>query len=185
MRLMAGYKPFLFLALMVAGCAANPLLMRFNATLNAQDSATLALEQWCAAQRIASPARIEAHSVDDAASSPATPAIRAALGVNADEPVRVRHVLLRCGDVLLSDAHNWYVPARLTPAMNTTLDTTHVPFGKVVAPIGLHRVALTGPAPAACPAGTIRHDRAVLHRDDGVAYSLVSECYTRANLTGR
>ena len=95
----------------------------------------------------ADPARIEAHSIDDAASSPAGPAI------------------------FLAVAAPWFI-----------LDTTRVPFGKVVAPIGLHRVALPGPAPAACPAGTIRHDRAVLHRDDGLAYSLVSECYTRANL---
>jgi len=179
---MAGSKAWLWLALCLGGCAADPLLTRFNATMNAQDSATLGLERWCAARGIAHPARIEAHGIDDAASSPAGPAIRAALGVDAKEPVRVRHVRLQCGGAVLSDAYNWYVPARLTPAMNTALDTTRVPFGKVVAPIGLHRVALAGPAPAACPAGTIRHDRAVLHRDDGLAYSLVSECYTRANL---
>lgn len=172
-------------ALMVAGCAGNARLTAFRQTLARHDSATVALEQWCAAAHIAVRAHIEAVTQDDAAAVPASPAIRAALGIGSDEPVRARHVLLSCGGTVLSDARNWYVPARLTPDMNRTLDATRVPFGKVVAPLGLHRHALAGPAPAPCPAGTIQHNTAVLRRDDGVAYSLVSECYTRANIEPR
>jgi hypothetical protein len=41
-------------------------------------------------------------------------------------------VQLWCGDRLLSEADNWYVPSRLTPAMNTALETTDTPFGKAV-----------------------------------------------------
>jgi len=71
--------------------------------------------------------------------------------------------------------------------MNRTLDTTRVPFGKAVAPLGLHRRALPVGAlsPAPCPADSIQHDTAVLRRDDGLPYSLVSECYTRANIAPR
>ena len=168
---------------LLAGCAGDTTLGRFRQTLAAHESATLALEQWCAARHFADPARVEAGQRPDGPTRPATAAIRAALEVGADEPVRVRHVALSCGGRVLSDAWNWYVPARLTPEMNRALDTTRTPFGKVVAPIGLHRQPLSAD-PAPCPAGTIHHVTAVLHRDDGAAYSLVSECYTRANTAG-
>jgi chorismate-pyruvate lyase len=170
-------------AALLAGCTHDQTLTRFRANLAAQDSATVALEHWCAARAIATPAHIEATTRDDAAAAPATAAIRAAVEVGPDEPVRVRHVLLSCGGIVLSDARNWYVPARLTPDMNRMLDASRVPFGKVVAPLGLHRRAWRKRSPASCPAGTILHNTAVLRRDNGLAYSLVSECYTRANIS--
>ncbi|WP_420381708.1 hypothetical protein [Novosphingobium sp.] len=169
---------------LAAGCARDTALIDFRHELAAHDSATLALEVWCARAGIANPAHVDAANQDDADALPATPAIRAMLAVGAGEPVRVRHVLLSCGGVVLSDARNWYVPGRLTPAMNQTLETTRMPFGKVVVSLGLHRHYLTS-SPASCPAGTIQHNTAVLRRDDGVAYSLVSECYTRANIARR
>lgn len=52
------------------------------------------------------------------------------------EPLGFRRVQLFCGDLLLSEADNWYVPARLTAAMNRRLATTDVPFGRVVRPLG-------------------------------------------------
>jgi len=176
------------LLILTSACASDTATLdQFRQTLVSHDSATLALEQWCARRGIMAPAHIQALAMDDAASSPATPAIRTALQVSGAEPVRVRHVRLTCADIVLSDALNWYVPARLTPAMNVTLDTTRTPFGKVVAPLGLHRQPLPPgtPSPAACPARTIHHETAVLRRDDGVAYSLVSECYTRDNIAPR
>ena len=175
------------LGVMVTGCAADTMLARFRRTLASHDSATLALEQWCEQRGIMNPARIEAQQRDDAGAIPATMAIRAALQVGPDDAVRVRHVQLACAGTVLSDARNWYVPARLTPEMNRTLDTTRTPFGKVVALLGLHRQPLAPgtPSPAACPADTIHHETAVLHRNDGIAYSLVSECYTRANINRR
>jgi chorismate-pyruvate lyase len=110
--------------------------------------------------------------------------VRKALGVTADEPVAYRHVRLACGGTVLSDARNWYVPARLTPAMNRTLETTDTPFGKVVMPLGFRRERLEarrGRA-AECPAGTVLSHRALLRVEGGAAISLVVECYTRANL---
>lgn len=172
--------------LLLAACAAPPApdhLPAFEATLAAQDSATAALAQWCAARHIASPATIRAVTVagpDHAA----TPAVRTALGVNADEPLAYRHVRLACGDVVLSDAQNWYVPARLTAEMNRTLQTTQTPFGSVVAPLRFRRergAAQRGAAPD-CPAGTILSHSAVLRLPDGRAISAVVECYTPANL---
>ncbi|MFX8883413.1 hypothetical protein ABTM86_19675, partial [Acinetobacter baumannii] len=76
---------------------------------------------------------------DRGAAQAASPDVRAALGVGPDTPLAYRHVRLVCGDVVLSDARNWYVPARFTAAMNRTLADTDTPFGKVVAPLGFRR----------------------------------------------
>lgn len=167
--------------LALAACA--PTLSRFERTLAANDSATAALQQWCAARGIASPAAIVAES-NHSEQEEASPAIRAALGVGAEEPLVYRHVRLRCGHAVLSDAKNWYVPARLTPPMNTALETTKTPFGTVVRPLGFHRERLESRRGRAteCPTRTVLSHKAVLRLADGQAISLVIECYTRANL---
>ncbi|KPF81850.1 hypothetical protein IP83_12535 [Novosphingobium sp. AAP93] len=169
------------LGLALSACA--PTLSSFKRTLAANDSATAALQQWCATRGIAAPAQIMAES-NRKEREEASPAIRAALGVGAEEPLAFRHVRLRCGDTVLSDAKNWYVPARLTPAMNTALETTRTPFGTVVRPLGFHRErleSLRGRA-AECPAGTVLSHKAVLRLSDGRGISFVAECYTRGNL---
>ncbi|MCX7285211.1 MAG: hypothetical protein NTX28_14405 [Novosphingobium sp.] len=168
--------------MLLGGCA-GPDLSRFEQVLAANDSATAALGQWCEARRIASPPLIRALA-DRTAQAPATPDIRTALGVSSTEPVGYRHVQLTCGRTVLSFAHNWYVPSRLTPAMNRTLETSDVPFGKVVAQLGFRRERLAsrrGPV-AECPDGTVLSHRAALRLGDGRAISLVVECYTRANI---
>jgi hypothetical protein len=176
-------KTVLPIVSLLAVAACTPALTRFERTLAANDSATAALAQWCAAQRISSPAQIVAES-DREANEAATPAIRAALGVSADEALAFRHVRLRCGAAVLSDAKNWYVPARLTPAMNSALEATRTPFGTVVRPLGFRRERLASQHGRAkeCPAGTVLSHKAVLRLADGRAISLVIECYTRANL---
>lgn len=92
---------------------------------------------------------------------------------------------LTCGGAVLSVAHNWYVPARLTPEMNRALETSDTPFGKVVAPLGFTRERLASQRGrmAECPVGTVLSHRAVLKMADGRAISLVVECYTLANLS--
>jgi chorismate-pyruvate lyase len=171
------------IGLVLALTACSPTLSRFERTLATNDSATAALQQWCAKRGIAAPAVVQAES-DRSEREAASPAIRAALGVGLEEPLAYRHVRLRCGDAVLSDAKNWYVPARLTPAMNTTLETTRTPFGTVVRPLGFHRERLEsrrGRA-AECPAETVLSHKAVLRLSDGRGISFVTECYTRANL---
>jgi len=95
--------------------AALALLQSLNADLLSHDSATLTLERWCAAHRLATPATVVADRVRDVDKQP-TVEVRTLLGVSAAEPVKYRRVRLRCGDRVLSEADNWYVPARLTPA---------------------------------------------------------------------
>jgi hypothetical protein len=118
------------------------LLETLNAELLSHDSATLTLDHWCAAHQLASPARIVAERVDAAYRAP-TDEQRQLLGVNATEPIRYRRVRLICGHHVLSEADNWYVPARLTPEMNRVLDTTDTAFGRAVQTLNFRRRTLS------------------------------------------
>lgn len=166
----------------LSGCT-NANLPRFESVLAANNSATTALGQWCRARNIAQPPLIRALADRTAKLAP-TPAVMAALDVPDTTHIAYRHVRLACGDTVLSVAHNWYVPAQLTPAMNHTLETTDTPFGKVVTPLGFRRDRLATQRGRAgeCPKGSVLSHRALLRIADGSAISLVVECYTRANL---
>jgi chorismate-pyruvate lyase len=178
------------------------LLETLNADLLSNDSATLTLERWCAAHKIGSPAKIVAERVREADKEP-TDEIRQLLNVTATETVRYRHVRLHCGEHVLSEADNWYVPARLTPDMNQVLDTTDTAFGRAVQALHFHRRTLSArllwsPLPAGwemehslpkinkgplrVPAEIIQH-RAVLSLPDGTPFSVVVETYTNEILS--
>src|SRR5262249_14208427 len=92
--------------------------------------------------KLALPARIIADRVQGADAPPSAEQ-RQLLRVAPDENVRFRRVRLKCGDYVLSEAQNWYVPSRLTPDMNRTLDTTDTAFGRVLKPFASHRRTLS------------------------------------------
>ena len=173
------------------------LIESLNADLLAHDSATLTIERWCADHRLADPARISAERVRDA-DKPASAEVRTALDVKPDERLGYRRVRLKCGDHVLSEADNWYVPARLTPEMNHVLETTDTPFGKAVAALHFRRHTLSAdllwrPLPKGwemredtapnesgalmIPNDVLEH-RAVLSTPDGEPFSEVVETYT-------
>lgn len=162
------------------GACANPGesgVARLEALLARHDSATLALEDWCRGQGIADPTVVAFPVVGAAIREPDD--LRERLGVGPDEPIALRHVRLACGELTLSQAFNWFVPARLTPEMNAALAATTMPFGKVAAPLGFRREAIAsrpGAGPA-CPPGTSLFQRAVLRLPDGGGLALVEECY--------
>jgi hypothetical protein len=173
------------------------LIESLNADLLAHDSATLTIERWCGDHRLADPPRVVAERVSGA-DKPASAEVRAALDVRLDEPLGYRRVRLKCGDHVLSEADNWYVPSRLTPEMNHTLQTTDTPFGKAVAALHFRRHTLSADllwrpllkgwemgatsAPRelgalAIPDHVLEH-RAVLSTPDGEPFSEVVETYT-------
>ncbi len=174
------------------------LLETLNAELLSHDSATQTLDHWCAAHRLASPAHIVAERVAGAEQAP-TDEQRQLLGVSATEPIRYRKVRLTCGGHVLSEAENWYVPARLTPEMNRLLDTTDTAFGRAVQALDFHRWTLSvkqlwsplpqdwemgvplperGGTTLPMPHAVLEH-RAVLALPDGTPFSEVVETYTR------
>lgn len=158
-------------------------LSAFEATLAAQNSATAALGQWCAVRHLADPASISAAQVKRQDAMP-PPDLDETLQLPENQEAGYRHVRLSCGGKILSEAHNWYAPQRLTPAMNQTLNATDTPFGKVAAPLAFRRERLgatEGAAPG-CPRDTVLSHRALLRLPDGAPLALVVECYTPAVL---
>jgi len=117
-------------------------IQSLNVELLTHDSATATLEAWCAVHHLAEVPRVIARRVVGV-DKPAAPAVRVALGVGPQEPLRYRRVDLVCGDKVLSQADNWYVPARLTPEMNAVLDTSDTPFGRAVAALDFRRRTLS------------------------------------------
>jgi chorismate-pyruvate lyase len=178
------------------------LMQTLNAELLSNDSATLTLDRWCESHRMATPAKIVAERVRGQ-DKDATDEVRKLLGVEADEPVRYRHVRLHCGTHVFSEADNWYVPAHLTADMNKVLDTSDTPFGRAVQALHFHRHILSaqllwsplppgwemgrtlgtaGKGALQIPAATIQH-RAVLSLPDGTPFSVVVETYTNEILS--
>ena len=166
---------FAALALLFATPAfADDAVQRLEAELTASPSATQLLTQKCDALKLASPPLIRA--VRESRDEPASAEVRAALNVSADTVLRYRRVNLTCGTHILSEADNWYVPSRLTPDMNKTLDTSETSFGTVVKPLNFHRKTLKMEALSE-PAHALRVT-AVLISGDGAPFSLVVENYS-------
>ena len=176
------------------------LIETLNADLLASRSATATLEKWCADHRMAPEVKIVArHALG--AEKPASEETRKRLRLGEAEPVRYRHVQLVCGEHVLSEADNWYAPARLTDEMNRLLDQTETPFGRAVQALHPFRRTfeakllwsplpfgweMTGPPQAdakddtgalVIPRDIIEH-RALLYTEDQRPFSEVDETYT-------
>lgn len=173
------------------------LMQTLNADILASRSATQTLETWCRDHRLADEPRILARLATGVNKAP-TAEQRQRLEVTGQDEVKYRRVQLRCGARVLSEADNWYVPARLTPEMNRLLETTDTPFGKAVEALEPYRQTLSvtrlwSPLPdgwergsvelpegtgraLAIPAVLFEH-RAVLYTRDRKPFSEVSEVY--------
>lgn len=112
-----------------------------SSSILTNDSATKALESWCKAHNLAPDPTVRAERGPLPAKPPNADQLKT-LQVTNPADVKYRYVRLRCGDVLLSEAENWYVHTRLTSEMNRTLDTTDTAFGTVVRPLNPTRRTL-------------------------------------------
>ncbi len=174
------------------------LIETLNAELLSHSSATLTLERWCSGHGLAANAKLVAR-LERGTQKPLEERDRERLAVQTGDQLRYRHVRLFCGDKLLSEADNWYVPTRLTPEMNRLLDETDMPFGRVVHDLDFRRETLSAkllwsplperwdvsPAPALladnrleAPDHILEH-RAILRANGGTPFSFVVETYTR------
>lgn len=181
----------------LARVEATALIETFNAELLSHPSATVTLERWCGAHRLAKEPKVSAHLVrgEDKQISAED---RQRLSIAANEPVRYRRVKLFCGAKLLSEADNWYVPSRLTPEMNRLLDETDTPFGRAVKDLEFQRQTLKSttlwqPLPKGWELEARRPDetgsltipdhvlehRAILHTKARIPFSIVVETYTK------
>jgi hypothetical protein len=114
------------------------LIQTLNAEALASRSSTLLLEKWCRDHQLADEPKIVADVARGVGKIP-TAEQRQRLQVTPQDEVKYRRVQLRCGNRILSEAENWYVPDRLTADMNRLLATTGTPFGKVVQPLEPYR----------------------------------------------
>jgi hypothetical protein len=174
------------------------LMETLNADLLASRSATSTLEAWCSSHHMATDPKIHARSVSGA-SKEVSKETRQRLQISDDTPVKYRRVELLCGDHILSQADNWYVPGRLTSEMNKTLETTDRSFGYVVKPLEPHRQTVSAnllwrplpdgfemqpqladhaDRPLAVPELLFEH-RALVIKPDGTPFSEVVETYRR------
>ncbi len=177
----------------VARLRALALLQSLNNDLLTHDSATATLQRWCDAHLLAPGERIVADRVAGEPKDPG-PEVLAVLGARSADQVRYRHVRLRCGAHVLSDADNWYRPDRLSRDMNRVLEHTDTPFGVAVRETRFTRRTIraellfqplplgweTGSPPdgdVQVPWSVIRH-RAVLTTRAGKPFSVVEETYT-------
>jgi len=179
---------------------AQALVQTLNGELLASESATLTLEKWCGDHHLAGTgdATIKAHLIRGV-DKPPTGEQRQRLKVGADEKVNYRRVRLVCGDRVLSEADNWYVPGRWTPEMNRLLETTDTPFGKAVRELHFYRQTFAAevlwwplgdgwemkPIPISGQSGSLAipqalfEHRALLYTKEGVPFSEVRETYQR------
>ena len=183
----------------VAQVEAVAIVETLDATLLAARSATFTLDKWCADHKLGSETKIRARLVRDI-DKPVTAEQRHRLQIDVTEPVKFRHVELRCGDRILSEADNWYVPSRLTAEMNRQLRPT--PFGRAVADLKPFRQTFAAemlwkplddgweqrpptadhPQQALTIPLKIFQHRALLYTSDLKPISEVDETYTSENL---
>lgn len=121
-----------------ARAQAQALLESLNDGLLGAPTATAFLDQWCADHKFAAAAKIRARIVTGR-EKPISEEQRQRLRIEPGEPVAYRHVELVCGEHVLSEAENWYVPSRLSAEMNRILAATDTPFGRVVQNLKPHR----------------------------------------------
>ena len=168
---------------LLAGCAASGspdiLAQELSANILASSSATLTLERWCADHAMAAEPKIVARLIrgDD---KPASAETLNRLGVANNAEVKYRRVQLYCGTHLFSEADNWYVPRRLTPAMNRLLEETDTPFGNVVLPLAPYRRTFASQM-LHTPSALFEH-RAVLYTASHLPIAEVRETYQRGTL---
>jgi hypothetical protein len=150
-------------------------------------SATAVLEAWCLERGFAGSPPIRACPVPGPERA-ATAVQRDRLGIGPEEPVRYRRVRLTFGGLALSEAENWYVPARLTPAMNAVLAGTDAPFGHVVHALAptrrnfAFRALRPGDGAPPAPGEALLAIDAILSSAEGVPFCEVAEIYLGAVL---
>jgi chorismate-pyruvate lyase len=147
------------------------------------DSATKALERWCAEHAIGS-GKITAKPLKAQAPLPFEADSFDALGDGSvTSMTKFRHVQLMTDGIFLVDALNWYFPDRLTPRMRHLLTTTEIPFGRAVEQLKPIRRTFfmerhlfhSTCSCVKCSNDIAFEHRAIVYKQDGEALAIVHE----------
>lgn len=153
------------------------LLSTLHARLLRGDSVTTALAEWCHERGIGN-ARIVARQF--AVNTPQAPSPRPHLQAAPDARIVYRRVQLCCAGLVLVEADNWYLPARLDAQMRRQLMETDIPYGAIIAPLRPVRQILASTlTPDADP---VLHMHALVRHPDGQPLAEVIERFRRSLL---
>lgn len=161
-------------------CPTKPNVSRLDRLLRSSPSATALLERLWAERWGDTAASLRAQLVAGPP-PPEPPDLRTLLEVADAEALGHRRVALGVGTTMLSEAENWFVPARLTATMRALLVATDTPFGRVIASLAPSRTTLATEQPPAGGRVVLRH-RALVVAQDGRPLALVAEDYLAAAL---
>ena len=126
--------------------AGHDRVRQLAAFIRAHPTVTGALQRWCTLMGLATApieARLMAPVLATDPSDAIMHALRLAPGADRERgrgQVLLRRVALASGSLVLAEAVNWYVPERLPTDIANALQTTMVPFGRAIEPIGVSRV---------------------------------------------
>lgn len=160
---------------------------RLLAELRSGRSATGLLESLCLDSGAGAEGELIARSLA-VPQRDATVEQRERLQVGAAEEVLYRKVQLICRGIVLSEAENWFVPSRLTEAMNRALEETETPFGRVIRDLQPYRRTLdahvlwNSDSGGEIPQGVLFHS-AIVFSAAHVPLSEVREVYQRQILS--
>lgn len=159
--------------------ATAALIERLNADLLSHPSATDTLDRWCRASGRLPSATLTAEVHRDGARRDLTDEECARLAISPGDTLRYRLVRIFFGDKFLSEAENWYIPARLPAEMNHLLEETETPFGRVVEDLDFRRETLSSDVlwtPTSDARAPFLRHRAILS-NGATPISLVVETY--------
>ena len=104
------------------------------------DTATAALNTWCAERLHPHDSRITASVLVD--ESVPVDTYEGILAIQAGELLRYRRVVLKWGHTAVSEAENWYLPERLPPLMRWQMRHGNQPFGQIIHPLQPRRTII-------------------------------------------
>ena len=127
----------------------EPFIWALNTRLIAGATATETLLAWCEEHGLSEgPITVEIRQRFAPALVP--DAVLPALELDPGETIHYRQVRLMRGSLPLAAAENWFVPQRLTAAMNEALLRTNVPFGQCDCAAATLPSHARGEPPTAC-----------------------------------
>jgi chorismate-pyruvate lyase len=115
-----------------APCNVAALVRELSEHLLHASTATEALHTWCAARSLSAGPITVAKQAPDRPCYPDDDMLDE-LRLDRHERIGYRRVQLVRGQLVLSEADNWFVPDRLPPEVRELLETRNMPFGTAIA----------------------------------------------------
>jgi chorismate-pyruvate lyase len=158
------------------------------------NSATEELERWCGERAIGDGCLVALCDRHATAEMCDDESLEALYPWDVRGKTTFRAVRLATAGIVVVEAFNWYFADHLSPEMRTTLETTDVPFGRVVKPMKPKRRTFLvrrctpeqmnrGNSPTD-PAATAFEHRAVLYGEADVPLAIVHERFLKVLVCG-